>query len=144
MGRNRPPARRRIRALAAGFTLIELLVVVGIIIIITAMSVGILSGFLKGSICKHGGRILQGQFFKARQLAASKRMYHFLRLETTQERLTTCRIFEDSNLNRQFNPPILALPNEALNAASPDNQVGDVTPLAKGSYVGAGVPGGAR
>ncbi|MBI3272337.1 MAG: prepilin-type N-terminal cleavage/methylation domain-containing protein [Planctomycetes bacterium] len=127
----------------AGFTLMELLIVIGIIIMLTAMSFGMLSGFLRGSTVKQAGRILQGQFFKARQLAASQRMYHFMRIETSIERASTIRIYADTNLNRTFNPPNIVIATEVLNAANPDNVVGDVVPLPRGCYIGAGVAGSA-
>ncbi|MBI5368472.1 MAG: prepilin-type N-terminal cleavage/methylation domain-containing protein, partial [Planctomycetes bacterium] len=127
-----------------GFTLLELLIVIAIICVIAGMSVAFLGGFLKGSTCKHGGRILQGQFFKARQLAASKRMNHYLRIESTGQAGTgqlgtTLRIFEDTNLNRQFNPP--APPGVALMAGEgtangSDNIVGELVSLPRGSFVG--------
>lgn len=61
-----------------GFTLIELLVVVAIIIIIATVSLVLVQTLTKGQAVKSAGRITQGAFSKARQLAAAERVTHFL------------------------------------------------------------------
>ena len=61
-----------------GFTLIELLVVIAIIIIIATVSLVLIQSLTKGQSVKSAGRITQGAFAKARQLAAAQRVPHFL------------------------------------------------------------------
>ncbi len=60
------------------FTLIELLVVIAIIIIIATVSLVLIQSLTKGQAVKSAGRITQGAFAKARQLAAAQRVTHFL------------------------------------------------------------------
>lgn len=78
---------------AAAFTLLELIVVISIIIVLTAGSVAALSTYGRGGACKQAGRIVQSQFYRARQLAASSRFYHFMRIDAAQNRMT---IFRDN------------------------------------------------
>lgn len=70
--------RWTVRRTRRAFTLIELLVVIAIIIIIATVSLVLIQSLTKGQSVKSGGRITQGAFSKARQLAAAQRVTHFL------------------------------------------------------------------
>lgn len=72
---------RKLRRPSA-FTLLELIVVVSIILVLAGGSIAMLSMFGRGSAVKHGGRIVQSQFYRARQLSASTRVWHFLVIES--------------------------------------------------------------
>jgi len=61
-----------------GFTLIELLVVVGIIIVMTALSIPAISKFLDGQSLTQGGRIVQSAFNEARRAAITQRSRNYL------------------------------------------------------------------
>lgn len=66
------------RARNGGFTLMELLVVMGIIIILTAMSLPAISKFLDGQSLQQSGRILQSAFNDARRAAITQRTKQYL------------------------------------------------------------------
>lgn len=57
------------------------------------------------STLKQGARIIQGQFFRARQCAASARIDHFLRICTTPQRSSTIQLFADTNHNGRLDVP---------------------------------------
>lgn len=61
-----------------GFTLMELLVVVGIIIIMTALSIPAISKFLDGQSLQQSGRIVQSAFNEARRAAITQRAKNYL------------------------------------------------------------------
>jgi type II secretory pathway pseudopilin PulG len=61
-----------------GFTLIELLVVVGIIIVMTAMSIPAVKKFMDGQRLSQSGRILQSAFNEARRAAITQRTRQYL------------------------------------------------------------------
>ncbi len=92
--------KRVARSARAAFTLLELIVVISIIIVLASASVAVLTMFGRGSAAKHGGRIVQSQFYRARQLSASTRVYHFLRIEAfraaTTDRLNRMSIHRDN------------------------------------------------
>ncbi len=67
-------ARRRRR----GFTLMELMVVIGIIIVMTALSIPAINKFLDGQTLTQGGRILQSAFNEARRAAITQRARNYL------------------------------------------------------------------
>lgn len=69
--------RSRIRT-DRGFTLMELLVVMGIIVIMTAMSLPAISKFLDGQSLHQSGRILQSAFNDARRAAITQRTKQYL------------------------------------------------------------------
>jgi prepilin-type N-terminal cleavage/methylation domain-containing protein len=84
----------------SGFTLIELLVVIAIIVIIATTSIMMLSGFLRGSSVKEGGRIVKHAFAKGRQLASTKRAIHYMVFNFDTQAI---QIFEDTNRDKAFN-----------------------------------------
>lgn len=65
-------ARRR------SFTLMELLVVIGIIIVMTAMSIPAVKKFMDGQRLSQSGRILQSAFNEARRAAITQRTRQYL------------------------------------------------------------------
>lgn len=69
--------RSRVRT-DRGFTLMELLVVMGIIVIMTAMSLPAISKFLDGQSLQQSGRILQSAFNDARRAAITQRTKQYL------------------------------------------------------------------
>lgn len=60
------------------FTLIELMVVVGIIIVMTALSIPAINKFLDGQSLTQGGRIVQSAFNEARRAAITQRSRNYL------------------------------------------------------------------
>ncbi|MDC3378923.1 prepilin-type N-terminal cleavage/methylation domain-containing protein, partial [Planctomycetota bacterium] len=76
----RQPASRRAlhRAVDAGFTLMELMVVVGIILIMTAMSIPAITKFLDGQSLHQSGRITQSAFNEARRASITQRSKNYL------------------------------------------------------------------
>ncbi|GEM_PF-2070374 len=110
------------------FTLIELLVVVAIIIIIATVSLVLIQSLTKGQSVKSGGRITQGAFAKARQLAAAQRVTHFLVFMNGQDPATglwsgRIEVHRDVNRDNVYNPPY---------ANSPDIIVDQAISLPKG------------
>lgn len=83
-----------------GFTLIELMIVIAIITIIATTSIMMVGGLLKGDSVKKGGRILQAAFAKGRQVAATKRMIHYLVFNMNNNMIL---VFEDTNRDKVFN-----------------------------------------
>lgn len=61
-----------------GFTLMELLVVMGIIVLMTAMSLPAISKFLDGQSLQQSGRIVQSAFNDARRAAITQRTKQYL------------------------------------------------------------------
>lgn len=116
----------------SGFTLLEMLVVVAIILVLTAMSVAALSMFGQGSAAKHAARILQSQFYRARQMAASTRVYHFLYIDAVANRMT---IFKDNLTAAGAVPRVYDVLTDTL--------VGDSVELPKGVAFRQLPPGGA-
>jgi type II secretory pathway pseudopilin PulG len=76
-------AARASRNPKAAFTLLELLVVITIIIIMTTVSVVLFGSFTQDKKLKSAGSIVQSAFNKARQLATSERVWHFVVFDTT-------------------------------------------------------------
>ena len=73
--------RRHIRtgiSTARGFTLMELLVVVGIIMLMTALSMPAIKKFMDGQRLQQSGRILQSAFNEARRAAITQRERNYL------------------------------------------------------------------
>ncbi|MCO5171926.1 MAG: prepilin-type N-terminal cleavage/methylation domain-containing protein [Planctomycetes bacterium] len=66
------------RARHRAFTLMELLVVMGIILVLTAMSLPAISKFLDGQSLHQSGRILQSAFNDARRAAITQRTKQYL------------------------------------------------------------------
>jgi prepilin-type N-terminal cleavage/methylation domain-containing protein len=66
------------RAYRRGFTLMELLVVMGIIVLMTAMSLPAISKFLDGQSLQQSGRIVQSAFNDARRAAITQRTKQYL------------------------------------------------------------------
>lgn len=94
LARNRAPK---------AFTLIELLVVIAIIIILATVSLVLIESLTKGQSVKSAGRITQGAFAKARQLAAAQRVTHFLCLANGTDAasgMTTGRMEIHRDVNR--------------------------------------------
>ncbi|RMG14287.1 MAG: hypothetical protein D6731_10535 [Planctomycetota bacterium] len=60
------------------FTLMELLVVIGIIVILTALSVPAITKFLRGQSLTQSGRIVQSAFNEARRAAITQRAKNYL------------------------------------------------------------------
>ncbi|MEK7449209.1 MAG: prepilin-type N-terminal cleavage/methylation domain-containing protein [Planctomycetota bacterium] len=82
-----------------GFSLIELLVVIGIIMMLSSISLIFISGFLKDERLKQGGLIVQSVFRKSQQLAATQRQMHFLVFETDKSLMV---IYKDTNENQIY------------------------------------------
>lgn len=61
-----------------GFTLMELLVVIGIIIVMTAMSIPAVKKFMDGQRLSQSGRILQSAFNEARRAAITQRTRQYV------------------------------------------------------------------
>lgn len=74
----RSPVHRSRSSSVRGFTLMELLVVMGIIVIMTAMSLPAISKFLDGQSLQQSGRILQSAFNDARRAAITQRTKQYL------------------------------------------------------------------
>ncbi|MEK7866130.1 MAG: prepilin-type N-terminal cleavage/methylation domain-containing protein [Planctomycetota bacterium] len=102
--------RRTANRARRAFTLIELLVVIAIIIIIATVSLVLIQSLTKGQSVKSGGRITQGAFAKARQLAAAQRVTHFLVFANGTDPATgmatgRMEVHRDVNRNNVFDPP---------------------------------------
>ncbi len=61
-----------------GFTLMELMVVIGIIVVMTALSIPAINKFLDGQTLTQGGRIVQSAFNEARRAAITQRSPNYL------------------------------------------------------------------
>lgn len=61
-----------------GFTLMELMVVIGIIVVMTALSIPAINKFLDGQTLTQGGRIVQSAFNEARRAAITQRSKNYL------------------------------------------------------------------
>ena len=123
------------------FTLLELIVVIAIILVLAGGSVAVLGMFGKSASVKHAGRIIQSQFYRARQLAASTRVYHFLFIESVPgatppvsitSKMTIYRDLPNGATPRGFVYPV---------AAGDDTVVGASVELPKGTmFKIAGAP----
>lgn len=69
---------RHARGTRRSFTLMELLVVIGIIIVMTAMSIPAVKKFMDGQRLSQSGRILQSAFNEARRAAITQRTRQYL------------------------------------------------------------------
>jgi Tfp pilus assembly protein FimT len=100
------------------FTLLELLVVITIIIIMTTISILMLGMFLQGQRVKSGGRIVMAAFNKARQLAASERVWHFLVFDTntTPQQLV---IWRDNSRDFRLQYNVAWTPSQPANVDKP-------------------------
>jgi prepilin-type N-terminal cleavage/methylation domain-containing protein len=68
----------RARRTRRGFTLMELMVVIGIIVVMTALSIPAISKFMDGQTLTQGGRIVQSAFNEARRAAITQRAKNYL------------------------------------------------------------------
>lgn len=86
-----------------------------------------LTVFFRGSAVKAGGRIVQGQFFKARQLALSSGIAQFVHIRTTGSLPPTIQLFGDSNRNGLLD--FAAVGVATSNAPGADVPAGELIPL---------------
>lgn len=104
---------RRTRA-RRGFTLMELLVVMGIIILMTAMSLPAISKFLDGQQLQQSGRIMQSAFNEARRAAVTQRTENYLLFFREMDPATQETKWGVQRYRKGFGyegPPHLLLPN---------------------------------
>lgn len=132
---------RRTRA-RRGFTLMELLVVMGIIILMTAMSLPAISKFLDGQQLQQSGRIMQSAFNEARRAAVTQRTENYLLFFREMDPATQETKWGVQRYRKGFGyegPPHLLLPNVqfGLQAGSGTTTGG---PEIAGRLEGSGLP----
>jgi prepilin-type N-terminal cleavage/methylation domain-containing protein len=87
----------------AGFTLIELLVVIIIIVILTGMTLAMMSVFMRDQGIRQGGNMVANTISLCRQLAAEKRVMHFVVFTNSEsEGCGVMRTFKDINNTKSY------------------------------------------
>ncbi|MGE0713161.1 MAG: Tfp pilus assembly protein FimT/FimU [Planctomycetota bacterium] len=66
------------RPIRRAFTLMELLVVIGIVVVMTALSIPAISKFMDGQTLQQSGRIMQSAFNESRRAAITQRARNYL------------------------------------------------------------------